>query len=188
MALKSIQKVRIGAITVVGLIAAYTIWWFWLRPPGPDEVAQMTARALGRGDIDTLLRLTMPEEVKKLHLTSDGVRGLLSQTFYVAGRPQTITVRLEADRPVDQRQYYLFASGPHSASVTYPLVIIVNEQPNGRWYLALSYALLTSCSMKDKNMSVQETWERFRSLAARYDIYGVRLNTWGYSCQHHLCD
>ena len=188
LAVKSSQKFRVTVAAGIGIVVVYAVWWFFLRPPGPDEVAQMTAQALTRGDVDTLLRLTMPEEVKKLHLTSDGVRGMLSQTLYADGRPQVLKVHLESDLPVDQRQYYLMSAPPRTASVTYPLVIMVTERPNGRWYLALGYVLLNSCGMKDKNMGVDAVWARFWKLGRQYGVKGVRLNTFGYNCRREGCD
>lgn len=182
------RKVRVGLTIGFCLVAACAVWWFWLRSPGPDEIAQMTARALTRGDIDTLLHLTMPEEVQKLHLTKEGVRGMLSQTLYADGIPRELRVSLEGDIPVDQRQYYLKSPNGKTASVTYPLIIMVNEQPNGRWYLALGYVLLNSCSLKDKQMTVPDRWERFWDLSNQYKINGIRLNTIGYACKNHLCD
>jgi len=65
---------------------------------------------------------------------------------------------------------------------------MVNEQPNGRWYLALGYVLLNSCSLKDKQMTVPDRWERFWDLSNQYKINGIRLNTIGYACKNHLCD
>ncbi len=148
----------------------------------------MTAQALTRGDIDTLLRLTMPEEVQKLHLTKEGVRGMLSQTLYADGFPHKLRVSLAGDIPVDQRQYHLTSPNGNTASVTYPLIIIVNEQPNGRWYLALGYVLLNSCSLKDKQLDVTDRWARFWEFSNRYKINGIRVNTIGYACKNHLCD
>ncbi len=141
-----------------------------------------------KGDVDTLLRLTMPDEVKKLHLTKEGVKGMLSQTLYASGFPKTLRVRLEGDTPLDQRQYHIISPDSQTASVTYPLVIMVNERPDGHWYLALGYVLLTACSMNDKTMTVQQTWTRFWQLTDRYEINGIRLNTLGYVCKKHLCD
>lgn len=185
---KKLRNVRISIIAGISLVAAYTLWWFFLRVPGPDEIAQRTAQALARGDVDTLLQLTMPEEVQKLHLTKEGVRGMLSQTLYTGGLPHMLRVRLEGDIPVDQRQYHIISSDPPSALVTYPLSIMVNQRPNGHWYLALGYLLLNTCSMKDKQMTVQEIWTRFWNLSNQYHVNGVRLNTWGYACKNHMCD
>ncbi|MCW3100088.1 MAG: hypothetical protein JWL77_5706 [Chthonomonadaceae bacterium] len=111
-----------------------------------------------------------------------------SSVYYAGGFPHTLRVRLEGDIPLDQRQYHLISPDSQTTSVTYSLVIMVNQRPDGRWHLALGYVLLSACSMKDKQMSVPQTWARFWQLSNQYNINGVRLNTLGYVCKNHLCD
>ena len=45
LAVKSSQKFRVTVAAGIGIVVVYAVWWFFLRPPGPDEVAQMTAQA-----------------------------------------------------------------------------------------------------------------------------------------------
>src|SRR5690348_265830 len=101
------RKIKLSLAVGSGVIVLWLVWWFCFRIPGPDEVALMTAHALSHKDIDTLLRLTLPEERTKLHLTPTAVRGILGQTLYLHGLPGDFAVKRVQDYPVDQFQYDL---------------------------------------------------------------------------------
>lgn len=155
-------------------------WWSFLRPPSADEVARMTANALSKGDVDTLLRLTLPEEREKLNLTPQGVRGLLDQTLYIHGLPGTLTAKRVQDYPVDQWLYDLTPKDGDTKGLHFPLPIMVTQRPDGHWYLPLGYLLLTSCSLSPKNQELGDARAHFKRLAVQNQIRGIRLNTTDY--------
>lgn len=168
-------------IAVVGVLLALSVWWFALRPATPDEVASMTARALTKGDVDTLLRLTLPEEREKLHLTSTNVRAFLTETLYAHGLPGPLTVKRVQDYPIDQLQYEFSPMDGNMRGARYPLSIMITQRPNGRWYLPLGYLLLESSAISKEAQNVMDIHRDFWKLADRFGILGIRLNTSGYA-------
>jgi hypothetical protein len=146
----------------------------------PDDVAQNTAQALCNHDVDALLALTLPEEVDKLHLTRDGVRGFLNETLYTHALPRQFAVKRINDYPVDQLLYHLEPLGNPGAGLFYPFDLIVNQSPDYRWRLPLGYLLLSVSALCTEDKSPGAASHVFKVLAAKYGIRGIRLNASGY--------
>lgn len=174
------NKKKVAFYVLFSILAIYGVWWKFFRIPGPDEIAQRTVNALAVRDYEALMNLTMPEELEKLHITREGVQGILSATVYSAKVPDKFNVKLIQTYPVDQLQYDITPANGNTGGLSYPWPICITQAPNGRWYLPLGYMLLNSCLLKSKSRDTLETTSRYVQLCEKYGILGVRLNTGGY--------
>ena len=173
-------RLRLMLVVMAPVLLLSLLWWFKLRPPTADEVAQLTADALAKGDVDTLIALTAPEEVDKLHLTKQGILGILEETLHHVGAPGPLSVERVQSYPVDQLAYRLSSSKGGGPRSPYHMMIYVTESPDNRWHLATGYFLLSCCSYGMEDRTPRAIADRFWPLAKKYGIKGVRLNTTGY--------
>jgi hypothetical protein len=171
------KKVAVLAAAIIGLICVIT---YFLRPLSRDDVATKTARALERGDVDTLLNLTLPEERTKLGLNRDRVRAFLTQTLWARGFPRELSLTRSEQWPVDEVLYSASPSAGDSTGMHYPLSIMVTESPTKGWHLALGYLLFSSVAVSEGKENIMTLRPHFDAIAAKNGILGLRTNVNGY--------
>ncbi len=176
------RRAKIVTLSLFGALVAFFVWWLVFRAPSPDEVAQTATQALAKGDVETLVALTLPEEREKLNLTPRRVRAMLTETFYADGLPGPLRVKRTQEHPVDQFCYEITPVNGKTdfKGRVYPLTTMITQRPDGRWYLPLGYLLLNTCNLPNQDDATYPARVRFRALARRYGIKGMRLNTFGY--------
>jgi hypothetical protein len=171
------KKVAVLAAAGIGLICIIT---YFLRPLSRDDVATKTAKALERGDVDTLLSLTLPEERIKLGLNRKKVKAFLTQTLWARGFPRGLALNRSEQWPVDEVLYSASPSSGDSTGMHYPLSIMVTESPTKGWHLALGYLLFSSVAVSEGKENIMTLRPHFHSIAAQNGILGMRTNVQGY--------
>ena len=171
------KKIAIGLVVLGGFL--YGTFYF-LRPLSRDEVARTTMQALERGDVETLLNLTLPEERLKLGLSRENVRAFLNQTLWSHGLPKGLSLTRKEQWPVDEVLYNASPVTQDGTRLHYPLTIMVTDSPSKGWHLALGYLLFNSVAVSEGKDNIPSLLPRFRTIAAENGINGLRTNVNGY--------
>lgn len=109
----------------------------------PEAKRDAILQALVRRDAATLVRLADPDEIAKLHLTTDAVSGVLKETIWRDKVSNPTGIKRVTRVPSDQSLWEAHFAGTHSGITR--LIIPVIDDPKVGWKLNLSMMLRSSC-------------------------------------------
>jgi hypothetical protein len=149
-------------------------------------VALKAVEAFSAHDADALIKLTLPEECTKCHITAAAVRGVLNETAYANKTKVKYTLDLTGTNLAeDQVLLYFKAVGKDKSNTRYPLPVILTRDKTGKVYLATSYLLFSTCATPSAPNDTMSQGKRFTALADKYGIIGIRTNATGYTFRKH---
>jgi hypothetical protein len=128
------SSIVIGIVLVVGLVLLRN----YLQ--SPDVIVHRAADAFRRKDVDALLAITSPEEVKAMNLTRQTVSDYLNATLYRPGEIANMTLVFSDTGHPDERGYWAYTTYKGQKRDD-PLTIFLIQTPRGDWTLNLSYTL-----------------------------------------------
>jgi hypothetical protein len=146
-----------------------------MQPASPDEIAQLTGKALSRGDVESLLQLTMPEERQKLRLTNDKVRGVLQDSLWAAGYPSSFQYEKRRQGSPDELTYRLTSS-----DLVRPVEVLITQDNHQRWHLGLSHTLISAMLARAPRGTPDDDSHLRTQLSRKFQILGERNNHTGY--------
>lgn len=160
-----LRKHKVHALLAsVGILVLGYFLYKWLSPPSAEEVMRATLIALQRGDVQTLYRLTHPEEIRSLNLTPQAIDALLRTGVWYKGYPKP---RGEPVLPQPQPRDQLRWLVPLSQKPD--LVIPVYQTEDGRWYLSLSQMMAV---MNALTYRLDNRAPSYWTVAERYGVPG----------------
>jgi hypothetical protein len=166
-----------ASVSLTLLMAAFG--YVALRPAGPDDIAHATIHALRNRDVDTLLRLSIPEELQKLNMTRDNVTLFLNRTIWSTGDlPETQMERL-VQYPVDEVAYRVVPL-KRDPKHHFPMRLPVTQTPQGTWRLSLGELLLSAVFTSDGSTDNKVTRRNWFIVCQQTGVRGYRSNTLGY--------
>lgn len=165
---------KVALISVVACLAAGAFWYVTRRTP--ERVCQLTVRTLERGDVDGLIALANPEEIKKLNVNRQAVESILRETLWKKGVIHELRYE-HFDGPgfKDDEQFYVY---PPKSSGQGMFTVWVLDSPKDGWHLGLTYTLHSTCFSTWPNMP--DPGLKYDELALKYGIKGRWMNHIGY--------
>jgi len=160
------------ALALAFVVAAGTVWLRAGRNT-PESVFAGTLSALETQDVQRLMALADPEELRALNLTPRAVRAVLAETLWsrgYAGPHRSSVVRRTSVDAVVYAARGVPASGKPNDT---PLQVSVVDDPKAGWRLNLSALLYFAC-YRHTGGSLTEGTALWRSMKERHDIWGIR--------------
>ena len=115
-------------------------------------------------DVQALLALADPQELKELNLSAYNVRAILDDTVWHSGSFTAPHVVRVPRRQEDQALYNI------TGDVNAPMYVPVIDSPTVGWRLDLSGLLYNACF----HHSPDENPNLYHKLSRRYNIWGIR--------------
>lgn len=167
------RKTQRGTIALgVDLVASVVLLQHYLH--SPDVIVHRAADAFLRRDVDSLLAITSPEEIKAMNLTRQTVGDYLDATLYKPGEVANIKVIYTDTGHPDERGYWAYTT--YKGQQRYdPLTIFLIQTPRGEWTLNLSYTLFKFYERLHRKES-GEAWQRLaaeKGLKGMFNVNGI---------------
>lgn len=152
---------------VLGLFIAVFVGaglYYLFRPLSPDAVCARTVHALETQDVQALLALADPQELKELNLSAYNVRAILDETAWHSNSFRAPHVIRVPRRQEDQALYNI--TGEANA----PMYVPVVDSPTVGWRLDLSALLYYACF----HQNPEGDFSLYHRLSRQYNIWGIR--------------
>jgi hypothetical protein len=136
----------LGIVSIIGMLIYY-----FVAPPSPETICRLALTAIDRRDPKALLRLSSPEELRRVNLNEATVTALLSETFWKSGTPDMASAAVEraAGMPVDRAVFTVDPKDVVPSGQSAFFVFVTDSRDIG-WRLNLSALFFSFCRDRAK--------------------------------------
>ncbi|MCC6729799.1 MAG: hypothetical protein IT208_10720 [Chthonomonadales bacterium] len=166
---KALTRLAVLAVVLLAGGALYRAF----APPSPEAVSRTALAAVDRLDARELLRLTDPEELRRLNLTEASVSAMLRETLWRDCCPRVAAspVRRAPDMPADRATFPVTAAGvarPDGPT----LYVAATDSLDRGWRLHLSFLFYSYCRQRAGSESAGRA--AYVQLCRRHGVTGMQ--------------